>query len=142
MTGNNVVVPSSITAKQQQDMEKRARKRTQLRMNDRERLRQNIHGERLVADLIRIGEDLQKKYKELSGNQVGALKAAADVKYKMLNKLLPDLKSVELEDKREGSDPRTLSTADLMALIERMSPGGIDEAEYVEVEPSQETPNW
>ena len=60
-------------------------------------LRQIIKGEELLQDIVDISNRLMHEAVDMKQNQVMALKGAADLKLKMLDKVLPDLKSVEHE---------------------------------------------
>jgi hypothetical protein len=63
-------------------------------------LRQIIKGEEALQAVVEISDELRAigKGEEAPHNgRVGALKAAADIKLRLLDKVLPDLKSVEHE---------------------------------------------
>jgi hypothetical protein len=63
-------------------------------------LRQIIKGEEILKDVLEISDELRELSKtadQQAGPRVGALKSAADIKLKLLDKVLPDLKSVEHE---------------------------------------------
>lgn len=60
-------------------------------------LRQIIKGEDALKAVVEISDQLRElgTMEEPSPARVGALKASADLKLRMLDKVLPDLKSVE-----------------------------------------------
>jgi hypothetical protein len=62
-------------------------------------LRQIIKGEEALQAVVAISDELRDLAKApvCENGRVGALKAAADIKLKLLDKVLPDLKSVEHE---------------------------------------------
>ena len=71
---------------------------------NREKLRQaardKIKAEKLISQLIENAEELQNGAKDeggLSPAQVGAYKAANEIHFNLLKKVLPDVKSVEAE---------------------------------------------
>ena len=82
---------------------------------NREKLRQaardKIKAEKLILQLIENSEKLQDGA-ELEGGlspaQVGAYKAANEVHFKLLNKVLPDVKAVELTDGEGNSLPTSM----------------------------------
>ena len=65
----------------------------------RQSLRQIIKGEEALKAIMEISDELRAMgaLESPSNARVGALKAAADVKLRVLDKVLPDLKSVEHE---------------------------------------------
>ena len=62
-------------------------------------LRQIIKGEETLAAVCEISDELRamSRAEGIDSAQVAALKGAADIKLKLLDKVLPDLKSVEHE---------------------------------------------
>jgi len=76
--------------------------------NEREHIRGEIPTRRLVRDILTIGNMLQAGsemrqtvsgeliIEQLDSTRQTGLKAAADIKFKLLNKTVPDLKQIEL----------------------------------------------
>ena len=62
-------------------------------------LRQIIKGDEALKAVVEISDELRDlaKAEVCENGRVGALKAAADIKLRLLDKVLPDLKSVEHE---------------------------------------------
>ena len=62
-------------------------------------LRQIIKGEEALQAVVEISDELRAlgQQESPSNGRVGALKAAADITLRLLDKVLPDLKSVEHE---------------------------------------------
>ena len=60
-------------------------------------LRQIIKGEEALKAVMEISDRLHVEAATLGHTEVSALRAAADLKLKVLDKVLPDLKSVEHE---------------------------------------------
>ena len=62
-------------------------------------LRQIIKGEETLQAVCEISDELRElsRAEKVENGRVGALKAAADIKLRLLDKVLPDLKSVEHE---------------------------------------------
>jgi len=65
-------------------------------------LREQLSAQGHVQHVIDIAEKLQCLTNELESNAVQRLKAAADIRLKLINKYLPDLKAVDMT---VGSDP-------------------------------------
>lgn len=61
-----------------------------------EALREQLSNKGLLQQVIEISEKLHDLKDDLDPNQVTRLKAAADLKLKVVNKYLPDLKQTEL----------------------------------------------
>lgn len=61
-----------------------------------EALRDLLANKGLAQQVLEISEKLQDLDEELDANKVARLKAAADLKLKLVNKYLPDLKSTEI----------------------------------------------
>jgi hypothetical protein len=71
---------------------------------NREKLRQaardKIKSEKVISQLIENAEKLQtgaESDEGLSSNQIGAYKAANEIHFKLLSKVLPDVKAIEAE---------------------------------------------
>ena len=61
----------------------------------RQSLREQIKAETLLTDLEVIRQRAMDNASEMTANEVGALKLAADIACKQLAKVLPDVKAVE-----------------------------------------------
>jgi hypothetical protein len=73
--------------------------------------RDKIKAEKLIMQLIENSEKLQTGAETdggLTSNQIGAYKAANEVHFKLLNKVLPDVKAVELTDGDGNALPNTI----------------------------------
>ena len=60
-----------------------------------EALREQLSAQGHVQHVIDLSDKLASEYLSLESSQIAALKAAADIKRTLINKYLPDLKSVE-----------------------------------------------
>lgn len=94
--------PTSRAAKQDRQQE-RANLARQLRSSQmmREQAREQINATQIISEIIEIDALLQPP-KDMAGNPIppdtattAALKARADIKFKLLGKVLPDLKATE-----------------------------------------------
>ena len=61
-----------------------------------EALREQLQQKGLHTQVLVIAEKLENSYLELEASHINALKAAADLKMKLINKYMPDLKNTEL----------------------------------------------
>lgn len=61
-----------------------------------EALREQLRQKGLHTQVIEIANKLNEQYANLESSQVAALKASADIKMKLINKYMPDLKAQEL----------------------------------------------
>lgn len=61
-----------------------------------EALREQLANKGLAQQVLEISEKLNDLDEELDANKIARLKAAADLKLKLVNKYLPDLKQTEL----------------------------------------------
>lgn len=59
-------------------------------------LREQLANKGLAQQVLEISEKLNDLDQELDANKVARLKAAADLKLKLVNKYLPDLRQTEL----------------------------------------------
>lgn len=78
----------------------RAAKNKQIR---KEALRDQLSQQKHIEHVVDITEKLSKLENEFDNLEVQRLKIAAELKLKLINKYLPDLKAVELTGK-DGSD--------------------------------------
>ena len=94
------------------------------RIKHRNKLRDRLNPAALIDDLLDIAAVLQEKQhsedkpaNKLHAVKVGALKAAADIKLRLLAKVLPDLKAVENDI---GENVINVSDAELDRRIEQL----------------------
>ena len=76
-----------------------------------EALREQLSKQAHVQHVIDISEKLQSLDKELEQTEITRLKYAADLKLKLINKYLPDLKAMEIEGDIEHSGGLTITWA-------------------------------
>jgi hypothetical protein len=67
-----------------------------------EALREQLRQKGLHTQVINIAEKLEKQHLELESSAIQALKASADLKMRLINKYMPDVKSVELSTDPES----------------------------------------
>jgi len=67
-----------------------------------EALREQLSNGGHVQHVVDIAKKLQDGYKKLEATNIAALKAAADIKLKLIGKYIPDLKSVEISQDPEN----------------------------------------
>ncbi len=58
-------------------------------------LREQLSAQGHVQHVIDLSNKLASEYDQLESSQITALKSAAEIKLRLINKYLPDLKSVE-----------------------------------------------
>lgn len=68
-----------------------------------EALREQLSAQGHVQHVIDIASKLNEGHLSLESSAIQALRAAADIKLKLINKYLPDLKSVEMTGE-DGKD--------------------------------------
>lgn len=99
------------------------------RNKNRQVMRGKIDGVELLEDVIKIAKDLAKcaRLGNINPQTVAALRASADIQLKVLNKVLPDVKSVEND---EGEYSSSMNDRDLneriRQLIDRFNERGGD----------------
>ena len=67
-----------------------------------EALREQLAAKGLIQHVLEISDKLADLDEELDSNQVNRLKSSADIKAKLINKYLPDLKAMELTGEDGG----------------------------------------
>jgi len=67
-----------------------------------EALREQLSNGGHVQHVVDIAKKLYDGYLELEATNIAALKAAADIKLKLIGKYIPDLKSVEISQDPEN----------------------------------------
>ena len=65
-------------------------------------LREQLSNQKHVEHVIEISKKLHKQHIELEPSHIQALRAAAEIKLKLINKYLPDLKAMELSGPEGG----------------------------------------
>lgn len=60
-----------------------------------EALRDQLSNQKLVEHVIDIAKKLNDQHLELDSTHIQALRASADIRMKLINKYLPDLKAIE-----------------------------------------------
>lgn len=60
-----------------------------------EALREQLRNKGLVQQVLEISEKLNNQYLKLENSHINALKASAELKLKLVNKYMPDLKAIE-----------------------------------------------
>ena len=108
-------------------IQERAIKRAENRVEEREHLRLEIKARKLIEEMqqaamvlyfgyeelpLQPGETVPK-FARLGRDRIAALKAAADISDKLLKKVLPDLKQIELTEGEGGAEGRILENIDL-----------------------------
>lgn len=68
---------------------------TRRRQARQEELREQLRAKGLEQHVLECARKLHDEYKTLEASQIQSLKASADLRLKMMNKYLPDLKAVE-----------------------------------------------
>jgi len=67
-----------------------------------EALREQLQAKGLHTQVLVIADKLENGYMDLEASQINALKASADLKMKMINKYMPDLKNTEITGEGGG----------------------------------------
>lgn len=81
-----------------------------------EALRDQLSNGGHVQHVVEIARKLNDEHLSLESTHISALKAAADIKLKLINKYIPDLKSIELS--QDPDNPiESLSSLELAAQI-------------------------
>ena len=142
-----------LTFQQQERVIERAKQRALDKIEEREHLRlelkarQYIHTVHGCIDLLVEGQEYQKDVLgtplttepkvPLDRTRIQALKAAMDGSLRLLDRVLPPLKAVEVQEDPEktAANPMKLSTSELIGLVTRMAkPQRTIEAEVIEPE--------
>lgn len=66
-------------------------------------LREHIRAKHCVTRIMNLAKDFEEQYAELTREQIAAKRAEADLHFRLLNKVLPDLKAMEVDNKSEGN---------------------------------------
>lgn len=119
-----------LSTPERRDIRQEARRRALKRVEEREHLRLELKAREYINTCHGIAETLVHGYEEHRGEQGGvervelsrarvqALKTAADISLRLLDRVLPPLKAVEVNDspEKEAGDYAKMSTAELLAL--------------------------
>lgn len=131
-------------------LRKDARSRALKRVEEREHLRLELQAREYIRLCHEVADTLVKGYEdreaeeggservELSRARVQSLKSAADISLRLLDRVLPPLKAVEVNDSPEKDlqDVSKMSTAELSALLrQQMIPL---EGQFAQVEEGKE----
>ncbi len=121
---------SMFSVNQRNDIRQEARARAMRRVEEREHLRLELKAREYINTCHGIAQTLVQGYEdrqdqlggiervELSRARVQALKTAADISLRLLDRVLPPLKAVEVNDspEKDMKDAATMSTQELLAL--------------------------
>jgi len=104
----------------------RAIKRAENKVEEREHLRLEIKSRKMIEEMqeaaimlftgVELFEDKETGeavLRPLGRDRIASLKAGADIADKLLKKVLPDLKQIELQDSTGGGEGRILENTDL-----------------------------
>ncbi len=119
-----------ISSSDQTAIRQEARARALRRVEEREHLRLELKAREYINTCHGIAQTLTQGYEdrqdqlggiervELSRARVQALKTAADISLRLLDRVLPPLKAVEVNDspEKDMKDAATMSTQELLAL--------------------------
>jgi len=61
-------------------------------------LRDMLRGKGLVEQVIVTAKKLEEQHKDLKASAIQALRASADLRMKLINKYLPDLKQTDIQN--------------------------------------------
>ena len=85
-----------------------------------EALREQLRNKGLAQQVLEISEKLNKQHLELESTHIAALKASAELKLRLVNKYMPDLKQVEVSQDPENPIVE-LSNGDLSDAINSLT---------------------
>ncbi len=88
-----------------------------------EALREELKAREYLRQLQDIDETLKKNYKDITPAEVSALRLRADINFKRLDKVLPNLSSVEMTADITVNNERELSEAELLNIAASGSTG-------------------
>ena len=103
-----ILTPEEREAAHARQQARYMREKARKQFDEREHLRAEIPSRKLVQDVINIGDILHAgkeavvlpsgrvEEMELDRTRINALKSAAEIKFKLLAKTVPDLKQIEL----------------------------------------------
>lgn len=117
---------SFIPAHELEGIRERGIKRAERRVEEREHLRLEIQSRKHILEMEAAAFILYEGYEPIADRDTGemtlrpigrdrvaSLKAAADISEKLLRKVLPDLKQVEIQTDSNGGEGRILENTDL-----------------------------
>ena len=103
---NNVIMGELVgrtpETKRMNTLQKRKLNLALSREANQERTRQAINAKRYITRLNNLANTLRRKRSELTQVEIQAITKEADIYFRMLNKVLPDLKHVQMDN--EGGD--------------------------------------
>ena len=73
-------------------------------------LRESLKGGEYLRQIEEVCKELGHNWRELSSEQIAALRLKADINFRRLNKVLPDLKQVEVRQETEEQPKIDLSS--------------------------------
>lgn len=88
--------------KEKSPLEKRSRRNKELRQAE---IREKIKAGTCLGKLASVANEAENS-EDITSNRLAALRLVADIQFKLLNKVLPDLKAVEHTG--EGGGPLTV----------------------------------
>ena len=71
-------------------------------MARQEGLREHINAKKSITRIKNLAADFQEQWDTLTREQIAAKRAEVDVHFRLLNKVLPDLKAVEVDTGGDG----------------------------------------
>jgi DNA uptake protein ComE-like DNA-binding protein len=77
---------------------------TQNKQIRQEAIREQLSARGMIEHIIDIADKLGDLSQPLENSDVNRMKAAADIKMRLVNKYLPDLKAVEIEQKTDPNE--------------------------------------
>lgn len=92
-----------------------------------EALREQLRQKGLHSKVIDIANKLDDQHLELESSQIQALRASAEIRLKLINKYMPDLKAVEMSQDPENP-VADMSNTDLNEAIKALT-AKLDESE-------------
>lgn len=75
----------------------RAEQRTLRRANRQEDLRESLKAHAYIKNLNTIHDRIKSRWHRMDSDQIAACRLQADINFKLLSKVLPDLKMVEIQ---------------------------------------------
>ena len=81
-------------------------------------IRETLQASEYLRQLESIANTVNEEWKSLTTEQIQSLKLLADINYKRLNKVLPDLKSIEMRNDEANKHERLLAMLDETKIID------------------------
>lgn len=86
----------------------------------REALREELKAREYLRQIDQVNDDVTEHWRNLSSEQVSALRLKSDLNFKRLAKVLPDIKAVEYSG--DGGGPLEIGIVDFSALYANNKP--------------------